>query len=103
MQGILLHDYVPVVQVKRDAYGKIVGGMMVGDILAQNQALLLTLHPGELKDAPAIGVGLTGMLLDHNPLMWRGLIREQLEMDGQTVERIRIKRESIEIVAKYEE
>lgn len=103
MQGILLHDYVPVVKVKHDRYGKIVGGLMVGDILRQNQALLLTLHPGELKDAPAVGVGLTSMLLDHDPLMWRGRIREQLEMDGQVVERITINTKSIEIAAKYEE
>ena len=51
------------------------GMMAVGDTLRQNQALLLTLHKGELK--------------------------EQLEMDGQTVAKVRITEKGVEIEASY--
>lgn len=103
MNGIQLTDYIPEVKVRHDAHGKIIGGLVVGDTLRQNQALLLTLHPGELKDAPAVGCGLADMLLDHNPLMWRSVIREQLEMDGQRVDRITVTRNSVVIESKYDD
>ena len=38
------------------------GMMAVGDTLRQNQALLLTLHKGELKERPSAGVGLSDIL-----------------------------------------
>ena len=102
-QGIQLTDYTPTVRVRRDRFGKITGGLVVGDTLYQNQALILTLHPGELKDSPVVGVGIIDMLLDHNPAAWKGRIREQLEIDGQTVETITIGRDGIDIAATYEE
>lgn len=101
--GIQLIDFVPVVRVRHDRFGRIAGGLVVGPVLRQNQALLLTLHPGELKDNPTVGVGITNMLLDHNPLLWRSRIREQLEMDGQTVDRITITPTAVELEAKYKE
>lgn len=101
MNGIQLTDYVPLVKVRRDALGKIEGGLVVGDILYQNQALILSLHPGELKDNPAVGCGISDMLLDNNPLYWRLKIREQLEMDGQRVDKITITTKGIEIKATY--
>ncbi|WP_277821160.1 hypothetical protein [Palleniella muris] len=77
------------------------GSLVTGDILAQNQALLLCLHNGELKERPAVGVGISGMLLDHDPIFWRTRIKEQLEMDGQTVESVRITLAGIDIKATY--
>ena len=41
------------------------------------------------------------MLMDHDPLYWRTLIREQLEMDRQKVNNIRITPKGIEIDATY--
>ena len=41
------------------------------------------------------------MLLDSDPLYWRTEIREQLEMDGQTVNSIEIGNDSITIDANY--
>ena len=52
------------------------GIMAVGDTLRQNQALLLTLHKGELKERPSAGVGLSDMLLDNDPIYWRTEIKE---------------------------
>lgn len=77
------------------------GGLVVGDILRQNQALLLMLHKGELKEHPAVGVGISDMLLDNDPIYWRTSVKEQLEMDGQLVESVKITRTGIQIEATY--
>lgn len=94
-------DFVPDINVKRDADGRIVQGLVVGDILRQNQALILVQHQGELKERPAVGCGIAGMLLDNDPLYWRSLVREQLEMDGQKVVDIKITTTGIAIDAQY--
>lgn len=101
MNGIRMTDYEPDIRPVRDASGKITAGLVVGDILRQNQALILLLHPGELKENPAVGCGIADMLLDHDPLRWRAVVREQLEMDGQRIDRIRITRTGIELDAAY--
>lgn len=77
------------------------GKLVVGDILRQNQALLLMLHKGELKERPAVGVGISDMLLDNDPIYWRTSIKEQLEMDGQRVGSVKITRTGIQIEATY--
>ena len=40
MNGIQLIDYEPDIDVVKDAEGKIVQGLVVGDVTAQNQALI---------------------------------------------------------------
>lgn len=77
------------------------GHLETGDILRQNQTLLLTLHKGELKERPAVGVGISDMLLDNDPIYWRTSIKEQLEMDGQKVGGVKITKTSIQIEATY--
>lgn len=77
------------------------GLLETGDVLTQNQALLLTLHNGELKERPAVGVGISDMLLDNDPIYWRTRIKEQLEMDGQTVRSVQLTMSGIEIEATY--
>lgn len=77
------------------------GGLVVGDILRQNQALLLMLHKGELKERPAVGVGISDMLLDNDPIYWRTMIKEQLEMDGQKVGNVKLTKTGIQIEATY--
>lgn len=101
MNGIQLDGYEPRVKVRYDANGKISVGLEVGDILHQNQAIILSIHPGEIKDAPAVGCGISDMLLDKNPLFWRTRIREQLEMDGQKVDEIIVTEKEIKIKAMY--
>ena len=90
-----------VIQPHRGADGKITSGLVVGDTLHQNQTLILHLHKGELKEQPMAGCGISDMLLDNDPIYWRTLIREQLEMDRQTVTNIKITTKSIEIDAQY--
>ena len=101
MNGIQLKDFTPVIRVRRDEQGKITSGLQVGDTLRQNQALILALNKGELKERPSVGCGIADMLMDHDPLYWRTLIREQLEMDRQKVNNIRITPKGIDIDTTY--
>ena len=102
MIGITLTaDYEPRIRLVRDEEGRIIEGLTLGETLPQNQALILTLHQGELKEAPAVGCGVSDMLLDNQPLYWRARIREQLEMDRQTVNSIKITTSGIHIDAHY--
>lgn len=77
------------------------GRLVVGDVLRQNQGLILTLHNGELKENPSVGVGISDMLLDNDPIYWRTKIKEQLEMDGETIEKVTVTQSGIEIEATY--
>lgn len=101
MTGIQLIDYDMAVDVQRDASGLITSGLVLGDILHQNQALILVLHKGDLKSDVSVGVGIDRMLLDNERLTWTREIREQLEMDGQKVEDVRITGKQIIIKAAY--
>lgn len=101
MTGIQLIDYDIAVDVQRDASGLITSGLVLGDILHQNQALILVLHKGDLKSDVSVGVGIDRMLLDNERLTWTREIREQLEMDGQRVEDVRITGKQIIIKAAY--
>ena len=102
MNGMQLDkDYDLDMKITRDAEGKILSGVAIGDTLAQNQALIIGCHQGEFKEQPAVGVGISDMLLDHDPLAWRTVIREQLEMDGQTVDEVTVTNKGIKIKAKY--
>lgn len=99
--GIQLTDFDLEVQPKRDSSGKIANGFSIGPVTAQNQAIILVCHKGDLKEQPAVGVGISDMCLDHNPLAWRTEIRKQLEMDGQNVEKVEITHTGIIIEADY--
>lgn len=101
MTGIQLIDYDIAVDVQRDSSGLITSGLVLGDILHQNQALILVLHKGDLKSDVSVGVGIDRMLLDNERLTWTREIREQLEMDGQKVEDVRITDKQIIIKAAY--
>lgn len=102
MNGIQLSDYDIDIHVLRGDNGKIVSGVVIGDILAQNQALILQTHKGEWKEDPSIGAGISDMLLDENLMLWKREIREQMELDGQTVKDVAITGMKITIDAKYE-
>lgn len=102
MKGILIGaDYDIQVKPQRGTDGRITGGLVIGNSIYQNQALIIGAHKGEIKEYPAVGVGITDMLLDHNPLAWRTEIREQLELDGQTVDDIQVSNTGISIDAHY--
>lgn len=101
MTGIQLTDYDIDVQTRKDDNGRIISGLRIGDILSQNQVLLLQLRKGELHGDIAVGVGISDMLLDNDHMIWTREIREQLELDGQTVSDVRITDNEIIIDAEY--
>jgi len=101
MKGIQLTDYDIAVKVKRDKYGKIISGLEVGNILHQNQAIILTIRKGDLKENPSVGVGLPDMVLEHDLMAIRNEIRQQLEMDGQTVNDVKVTSSRVMIDANY--
>lgn len=93
MIGILIDsDYQPLISS---------GELQLGEITPQNQAIIIQSHKGELKENPALGVGISDMLLDHDPLYWRVRIRESLELDGQSVDEVRITTSGINLKASY--
>lgn len=79
------------------------GGMAVGDVAEQNQWLLLVSHPGEWKEHPLVGVGIDGMLADHETAAWRRAIGQALEEDGQTIDLLSVKDGVITIKAHYKQ
>lgn len=88
-KGILINDDFDLkLSVQRDASGKITSGLMLGNTLYQNQALILMLQPGELKLNPIVGVGIENIVADNDVLAWRKNIRQQMELDGQKVKDI---------------
>lgn len=101
MKGIQLIDYDIDIKPVRDKNGRITSGLVVGDILHQNQAIILSVRKGELKESPSVGVGLTDMLLSHNQTAIKNEIRQQLELDGQTVEKIVVTPSQVAIEAHY--
>ena len=101
MIGIQLTDYDVNIDVKRDGDGLIASGLVLGDILAQNQALILSMHKGDLKSDVSVGVGIDRMLLDNDRLGWEREIQEQLELDGQMVEAVEVTNKEIKIQAQY--
>lgn len=94
-------DYDIAVKVQRDRFGRIVSGLQLGDILHQNQAVILSIRKGELKESPSVGAGLPDMLLEHDLAAVRSEIRQQLEMDGQEVNAVRVTSSEVYIDANY--
>lgn len=101
MIGIQLAEYEPQITIKKDELGLITQGLTLGDTLRQNQAVILAMHQGELKERPMMGVGVSDMLLDNDPIYWRTKIKEQLEMDGQKVDSVKISKAGLAIESKY--
>ncbi|HBX45560.1 hypothetical protein [Limibacterium fermenti] len=87
--------------VLRDSNGKILQGVQIGDITKQNIASILTMHPGELKENPVVGVGIGNMLLDHDYLLYKHKIRQQLDIEGMQINHLEISGQNIQVNAEY--
>lgn len=72
----------------RDQTGKIVRGMVVGNTLEQNKALILITQPGENKFRPDLGVGIEDALLGSDHLEYRHKIRDNFQKDGLSVKQV---------------
>lgn len=79
------------------------GDLAWGESTLQHQNDLLVAVPGEYKQYPFVGVGLTRSLLDEeSPAALKRRIQRELERDGQRVSRLQVTgRYSIELEASY--
>lgn len=87
-------------EIKRDG-GKITQGMRLAETTHQNQALILVANPGEYKEHPALGVGLSNIVNDHELSSWRKRIREQIEADGQRISKLELTESGLNLEAEY--
>lgn len=98
--GVLMDLKIDVV---KDAFGLITSGLVLGNTLQQNKALLLLIHPNDLKDNPTIGVGIEDLLLSSDLLEYRHKIREQFARDGLKITKLDLySLDKINIEAHYE-
>lgn len=77
------------------------GHAVIGETTAQNQAFILMAHKGDFKEYPLLGVGLQDITNDHDFPAWKRLITEQLEADGQQIDKLEITNEGMTLEAKY--
>lgn len=85
-KGILMGDNGDLlIEVVRDAQGKITQGLMIGDVTGQNQDTILLAEKGEIKNSPLLGVGIASYLDDETPSELLREVRINLRMDGQKI------------------
>jgi hypothetical protein len=94
-------DYDLDILVKRDGQGKIVSGLVIGEVTAQNQAMLLYAQKGEYKEYPLVGVGINDMVNDSDFDMWKKEITEQIEADGQRISKLVVNEKELILEASY--
>lgn len=93
--GIQLNDHLEgatqmdiKLDIIRDSSDRITQGMVIGNTLNQNQALILITRKGEWKFRPDMGVGIEDAILDDDLLNYRHSIKEELVKDGMTVRKL---------------
>lgn len=85
--GILLDPDTGDLQMRviRDSNGLITSGFLIGNVTEQNQRAILLAEKGEIKENPLLGVGIASFLDHDDPSELLREVRENLRMDGQTV------------------
>lgn len=78
------------IDVQKDASGKIVSGLVLGNTLEQNKACILLARPGDYKFHPTLGVAVKDALLDTVTDLtdFRHKIREEFSKDGLKVRKL---------------
>lgn len=89
------------VSVERSSDGRIARGLVVGNTLYQNQALILHAHKGEYKDNPTLGAGISDILADGDLVGWKREIVLQLESDLMNVNKVELTTSKLTIDADY--
>ncbi|MDR3350712.1 MAG: hypothetical protein LBN98_03560 [Prevotellaceae bacterium] len=89
------------IHIIRDATGLITSGLAIGDVTAQNQAIILVAHKGEFKEHPTLGVGLNDIINDNNSSFWEHRIAEQIQADGQHITRLSLDETGLILEAAY--
>ncbi len=84
--------------------GKIISGLVVGNTLEQNKALILLAQPCDFKFKPTLGVGIEDFLLEDADLLeCRHRIRENFRQDGLKIKDLDLYDiNSVKIDAGYE-
>lgn len=77
------------------------GTMAVGEVLEQNQYLLLITHQGEWKEFPLVGVGIGDIVNDNDLPKWKRAIGEAMEQDGQIIEKLELTTEKLNLKTSY--
>lgn len=77
------------------------GQLVVGEITPQNQALILIAHKGEYKNAPNMGVGLEGIINDHDKTACEREIAEAIRGDGQRIDKLKLTESGLTLEASY--
>ena len=88
-------------EIEHDSDGRISQGIKLAETTHQNQAMILIAHPGDLKEHPTAGVGLEDIVHDHELSHWKKVIREQIEADGQRINRLRLTQSGLDLDAEY--
>lgn len=91
----------PVIDVVRDSTGMISSGLVVGDILYQNQYMILTAQKGEFKEYPTLGVGINDLVNDDDLNAWKKTIREEFAKDNLKIDKLSITTSGMELKAYY--
>lgn len=79
------------------------GDFAIGESTKQHQGLILETEKGEWRENPAVGVGITSMLLDDaaaGDIMLE--IQQQMEADGQTISQLTVTADKqLSLIASY--
>lgn len=80
------------------------GDFPLAESSRQHQKALILAHPGAFTQYPQTGVGIRRFLLDEiSPLELKSKVIDQLEADGQSIDKVKINEDySIELDAGYQ-
>jgi len=100
-------DTAALMDLKIDAIvgadGLITSGLVLGNTLQQNKALILIAQTNDFKFAPTLGVGIEDVLLADDLLEYRHKIRHEFNKDGLKVSSLDLySTDKINIIAAYE-
>lgn len=83
--------------------GLITQGLVIGNTLNQNQALIIISNPGEFAFSPTLGVAIDELILDNDYLRMRHRIREHFAKDGMKVKNVELsENRPLKLDASYE-
>jgi len=76
------------IDIRKNAEGLIVQGLVIGNITYQNQELILLAEKGEIKAVPTKGVGIMSFIDDEVPDNLFRAIRTELATEGMQVKKV---------------
>jgi hypothetical protein len=94
MKGILLNPETGELLLQNNR-------IAIGEVTEQNQFLLLKANKGEIREDPLCGIGIDNMLLEHNFTAIRKEIINQVERDGQRINKCVVSESGVFLDAEY--